>query len=215
MDVLGVAQCAVNRVREQIITGRLPPGSRLKEIELSESLGISRCPLREALRILGNEKLLEFRPRRGTFVAAMSLEDWDQACSVRQMIESAAIDSLAEKGRRSFDALREACDQHALDGESTVDRQNALSLFHTRLIEACANRWLANCHQCLRSSLARYHLMYLGIPGSTEHSAAEHRRILLSLEEGDFAQAKHDLTDHLERVRLAVRSAIELRHGRG
>jgi DNA-binding GntR family transcriptional regulator len=209
MDILGVTASAVRRVREEIITGSLPPGSRLNETEISDRLGISRPPLREALRILGNEMLLEFRPRRGTFVAPMSLEDCDQICWARRVLECAAIDSLT-KERRTFGPLRDAwnVDESALKAASIIDDYYAMSLFHVRLIEAAENRWLINCHQCLQSSLARYQVMYLNLPGSRARSLEEHGRILLSIEEGDFETAKRHLIDHLERIRLALSGAI-------
>ncbi len=210
MDIIGVTESAVRRIREEIITGRLAPTTRLHETDISERFGISRPPLREAFRLLGNEKLVEFVPRRGTFVAGMSLEDGDQIYRVRQMLECTAIDILSQQDAPSFEPLRGALTEaQELSGKlSVIDNFYVMSRFHVRLIETAGNCWLMSCHQNLQSCLARYQVMYLNMPGSTPRSLDEHVTILSCLENGRHAEAKQHLTAHLERTRQCLRDAM-------
>lgn len=202
MHINGVTESAVRRLREEIITGRLEPGSRLPEAELSERFGISRPPLREAFRTLSNENLVVCVPRKGSFAAPMSREDCEQIYRVRRMLECTALDILRQEGISPAplrDALRAA--QEPPSAASTLDHFNLMSSFHLRLVECAGNRWLLHCHQGLRSSLARYQVLYLNIPGANAPSLAEHARILALLEQGDFDRAKEALAAHLDRTR--------------
>lgn len=210
MNILGVAESAVRRIREEIIVGKLPPGSRLNEMELSERFGISRPPLREAFRMLGNEKLVEFMPRRGTFVAPMSLEDGEQVYRARQMLECTAIDIIGQERTASLAPLRDALAEAQRPPEtlSVIEDFHAMSRFHVRLIELAGNRWLIYCHQSLQSCLARYQVMYLNLPGSHVLSVEEHRRVLSFLEDGQYEAAKQHLIAHLNRTRQCLRDSM-------
>lgn len=207
MDIKGVTESAVRRIREEIITGILPAGSRLHEAEFSARFGISRPPLREAFRILANENLAVSIPRKGSFVAAMSPEDCEQIYRARQMLECTAVDILRQERATALPALRNALELAWSLPEpcSVIERFYAMSRFHLRLIECAGNRWITHCYQGLRSSLARYQVMYLNLSGSNPTSLDEHEWILSLLENGEYAQAKHHLAAHLDRTRQCLR----------
>lgn len=210
MYILSVTESAVRQIREEIITGRLPAGSRLHEVEISERFGISRPPLREAFRILANENLVVSVPRKGSFVAPMSLADCEHIYRVRQTLECTAIDLISEKPSGSLDLLRKALEEarDPVPGESAFDHFRTMSLFHLRLIEATGNNWLIRCHLSLQSSLARYQVMYLSLPDSYIPSLDEHIQILSLLENGKYDQAKHHLVAHLIRVKKRLCAKI-------
>ncbi len=210
MDIVSVTESAVRRIREEIVTGRLPPKSRLNEIEMSERFGISRPPLREAFRMLGSEKLVEFVPRKGTFVAPMSIEDGDQVCRTRQMIECTAIDIIGEDGPASLQPLRDALEEARQwpGGPSVMETFSVMSRFHVRLVEAAGNRWLMHCYQSMQSCLARYQVMYLNLPGATAPSLEEHYAVLAYMDGGEYLKAREHLAAHLDRVRQCLRDAM-------
>ena len=205
MHVNGVMESVVRKLREEIVTGRLHAGSRLHEAELAERLGISRPPLREAFRTLSNENLVVCAPRKGCFVAPMSRGDCAEIYRVRQMVECTALDIVRQEGL-SLAPLREAllAAQDMPEGVSTCDNFYLMSRFHLSLVECTGNRWLTHCHQGLRSSLARYQVMYLNLPGANAPSLDEHAQILALLEQGDFERAKAALVAHLNRTRQCL-----------
>jgi DNA-binding GntR family transcriptional regulator len=96
-EKIGITRALVQHLRKQIIMGILPPGSSLIENQLSSELGISRPPLREALRVLEYEGLIKNFPRKGSFVSEMSVKDFVEVSQIRIMIESFAIDLLQQK----------------------------------------------------------------------------------------------------------------------
>lgn len=210
MNILSVSESAVRQIREEIITGRLSAGSRLHEVDISERFGISRPPLREAFRILANENLVVSVPRKGSFVTSMSLADCEQIYRVRQMLECTAIDILGERKTASLDPLHEALEdaQNPTAQESVFENFCTMSRFHLRLIEATGNSWLIHCRQSLESSLARYQVMYLSLPGSYAPSLDEHIQVLSLLENGEYEQAKHLLVAHLIRIKQRLCAKI-------
>ena len=98
-------------LRESIVTGEIPPGTRLVEAEVARQLGVSRGPLREALRILETEGLLESSPGRGSFVAQISESDIREVYSLRCVLEEEAFRLAVERGTiEDFDHLQETLD---------------------------------------------------------------------------------------------------------
>lgn len=206
MDIKGVTESALRRIREEIITGNLPAGSRLHETELSERFGISRPPLREAFRTLSNENLVVSIPRRGSFVAPMSREDCEHIYRARQMLEGTAMDLLSQEASPDLGTLREALGegQSRPDSCSTIDCFYTMSRFHLQIISIAGNRWVIHCYKGLRSSLARYQVLYLNLPGSSVSAQAEHSEIFSLLERREFESAKQHMVAHLARTRQCL-----------
>ena len=206
MNINGVMESAVRRIREEIITGSLPAGSRLHETELSERFGISRPPLREAFRTLANENLVVSIPRRGSFVAPMSREDCEHIYRARLMLERTAIDLLGQESRPGLALLREALEEARRPDapRTTLECFSAMSRFHRQLIAAAGNRWITHCYEGLQSSLARYQVLYLNLPGANAPALTEHEEILALLERGESAPAKARMTAHLARTRRCL-----------
>ena len=209
MKIQGVTESVTGKLREEIITGRLAAGSRLNETDLSERLGVSRPPLREAFRKLENESLVHSVPRKGCFVADMSVEDCEQIYRARLMIEGAAIEAAARQAGARFPLIRKSLEAAAAEPEPQppVTPEKLLSFFyavsdfHMRLVESANNKWLTYCYSGMRSSLARYQVIYLILPGSPRISLEDHQRILQLMENGDTTRAKREMKEHLNRTR--------------
>lgn len=219
MKILGVTESAARLLRQEIITGKISPGTKLNEIELSNRYGISRPPLREAFRKLEYENLVENVPRKGTYVTEISKEDCEQVYFTRRVIERAAIDAIAQNKNRNITAIQQFMDggmptaapRHA-DVPAILTYYNAMAGFHWKLVEASANRWLVHCYRSIDATLARYQIIYLAIPGTQQPSEKCHRNILQLMEDEKYDEAKERLDAHiLETYHLLIENMLTCR----
>ncbi|HEU0245502.1 MAG TPA: GntR family transcriptional regulator [Gaiellaceae bacterium] len=196
-------------LREEIISGRLPPGTDLQEVALAGSLGVSRGPIREALGRLATEGLVTIAPRRGAVVRALSSEEFIEAYQVREALEMMAVrlavPKLGAEDLADMERLVEAMASRAEDD----DVQGFFELnteFHQRFFEVAGNRMLAGLYRQLRGQIDRHRLRSLELRGDLWRSIAEHRAILSAAEKGDVEQAVQLASDHIRvpQIRLLV-----------
>ena len=117
LDAPSLVELAVRRLRAEIVGGAFAPGERLVEEQLTRRLGISRAPLREALRLLGQQGLVEHLPRRGVRVVALSARDIDELFSLRDVLERFALEcALGRGGVPDPDGLAVAPGRRRADG---------------------------------------------------------------------------------------------------
>ena len=183
--------------------GKISPGAKLNEIDLSNRYGISRPPLREAFRKLEYENLVENVPRKGTYVTGISKEDCEQVYFARRMLESAAIDAIAQKQDSNITAIYKFMDgglpaaaSHE-DVPAILTHYYELAGFHRKLVEVSANRWLVHCYKSIAATLARYQIIYVAIPGTRQPSVKCHREILRLMEDHKYPEAKVCLDAHI------------------
>jgi DNA-binding GntR family transcriptional regulator len=210
MEILGVTMTSLEYLREKIITGELKAGQRLNETELSMELGISRPPLREAFRILEENQLIVSMPRKGTFVAEISIEDFVEIYQAREMLECHCIDLIQEKNIKTFPLLERAIEASATLSIPPDDKPKekmafleAFAAFHHRLIESAGNKQLIHFYKRIGFHLSRYQFMYAYLPGLTDLSQDAHWEILNHIKEGRFLEAK-------QLVRYHIRSFVQL-----
>lgn len=184
--------------------GKILPGAKLNEIELSNRYGISRPPLREAFRKLEYENLVENVPRKGTYVTEISKEDCEQVYFTRRMLERAAIDAIAQNENRNLTVIHQFMDGGLAaaaprqdDAPAILTYYNELAGFHWKLVEASANRWLVHCYRSIEATLARYQIIYVAIPGTRQPSVKCHEDILRLMEDEKFQEAKECLDAHI------------------
>jgi DNA-binding GntR family transcriptional regulator len=205
MQILGVTETVAEHLRQKIILGELESGARLNEVQLAEAFGVSRPPLREALRLLERDHLVICVPRKGSFVAPLTVERFDEIYAARRMIESYAIEIFAQKGITRLDTVRETLlEASGLskpdpdDAEGMLRFWKTFSDFHLKLVESSDNFYLQNFYRVISLNLARCQMMYLKIPGSWRDSIKDHRAILACIEKGEYSPAKDLLDRHLE-----------------
>jgi len=210
-------------LRARIISGELPEGQKIHENELASKLKLSRGPLREAFRILEQERLVVNIPRRGTFVTELSQEDLGEIYQVRRMIELSALDLLEEKGvtelptaaktLREAEALRTPNDN---DRDEFLVFREKITDFHARLVMEASNSRLSHYYQTLYFSLARYQYLHLHLklPGSVERLSEDHHKILELISAGRHKDAKVFLLDHLEYAQQTQENALRKRPAR-
>ncbi|MBE2259525.1 MAG: GntR family transcriptional regulator [Candidatus Accumulibacter sp.] len=212
MDPSQIAQTALyeevaERLRQRIFSHELPPGTRIDEQALTVAYGISRTPLREALKVLAAEGLVTLRPRRGCFVTEISEQDLDDIFPLMAMLEGRCA---LEATRRATPAdLARLAEIHAqlehFAGNDEIERFfEANQAFHFQIQEMSGNRRLRQVIQDLRKVLKLTRLFSLSIDGRLQQSLAEHAVILAAIEAGDALRAQAAMHDHIMSGRQAL-----------
>ncbi|HEY3948245.1 GntR family transcriptional regulator [Phenylobacterium sp.] len=201
-------------VREMIVDGRLSPGERINEVRLSEALGVSRTPLREALNRLASEGALSQAPAIGYSVRPLSVAEVDQLYDIRPLLDPEALrlsglPSPARLARlqalnRRFAAARDGETAIALDDE-----------WHLALIEDCPNLVLVELIQGFMLRTRRYELALLRERPNLERSTQDHDRVLAALERGDLAQACAALKTNMQSGKTPILAWLSTRDETG
>ncbi len=177
-------------VRQRIFGRQLEPGAWIDEQALCAELGISRTPLREALKVLASEGLVTMKVRRGAYVTEMSERDVREAYQLLALLESDAATQLA--ARATPEQLTELQGLHD-ELERSVHQRDAFfaanERFHLRLLDMEGNRWRLHMVNDLRRlmKLNRHHSLFQ--QGRLAESLAEHRELMAALQAGDAAAA--------------------------
>jgi DNA-binding GntR family transcriptional regulator len=190
-----------DRLREDILAGRLEPGTELSEVALAREFGTSRGPLREALGRLASEGLVTITPRRGAVVAQLSRDEFIDAYQVREALETLAVRlAVPLMSDAEISHLRELCelmDRAARANEVHVFFETNNS-FHEALVRGSRNRKLHDVHRMLVGQMVPYLPRSLELRGNLQQSVAEHHAILAAIEERDSERAARLLAEHIE-----------------
>ena len=185
------------RLRQRIFQRELEPGSWIDELKIADELGISRTPLREALKVLAAEGLVTMKVRRGAYVTEVSEKDLIDVYHLLSLLESDAVAVVAQSG--SDAALAELQALHdELEG-ATQDRDRFFEInerFHLRLLELADNRWRQQMVSDLRKvmKLNRHHSLFKA--GRIEESLAEHRAVMQAIRARQADAAAQRMRDH-------------------
>ena len=195
-----LSQQAVEELRRRIAADNLAPGQRLDEAELASDLGISRTPLREALKVLSAEGLVEIRPRRGCYVAEIVPADLEEIFPIMALLEGEVAREAALKGSaadlKRLDQLHASLERHAAAGD--VDRYYEVNyVFHDALQAIAGNRWLQHVIGDLRKLLKLSRHRSLRLDGRLAESLGEHRALMQSLHRRDSDGAERIMKGHL------------------
>jgi DNA-binding GntR family transcriptional regulator len=195
-----LSQQAITLLREQIYNHALVPGQRLDEAELAEQLGISRTPLREALKVLSAEGLVDLQPHKGCFVSELTLRDLEEIFPIMATLEGRVAHDVAAKRTpaqlKALDVLHEKLERHAAAGD--VNRYYETNyVFHDQLQECAGNRWLQMVIGDLRKLLKLSRHRSLRLPGRLAASLAEHRALMQALHRRDADAAEQVMRGHL------------------
>jgi len=187
------------RLRQQIFARELEPGSWIDEQRLCIDYGISRTPLREALKVLETEGLVTIKVRRGAYVTEMSRDDVAQVYHVLGLLESdaaAAAASSADAGqRRELEALHARLEAEVGDRDAFFETNER---FHMALLQIAGNRWASHLVTDLRKvmKLNRHHSLFK--QGRLEDSLREHRAIMLAIARRDADAARRLMQAHFD-----------------
>ena len=193
-------QEVAERLRQRIFAHELTPGTWIDEQKLAEQYGISRTPLREALKVLASEGLVELKPRRGCYVTEISRQDLDDIFPLMAMLEGRCAADAVRRAKAGDikDLARIHAELEAAARDGRIDAFfEANQEFHRRIQELAGNRWLLSVIQDLRKVLKLSRLHSLSLEGRLQQSLDEHRAIMLALEAGNAGQAEKVMHDHL------------------
>jgi len=189
-------------LRESIRSGRLPPGERLRETDIAERLGVSRTPVREALRRLQSDGLVTFAPWRGMTVAALDLGQLEELYDMREVLESAAARFAATNATDADVAgLRSLLDEQAAAGSDAGALERINRAFHDAIYRAAHNRYLLGALSSLADSLGLLKNTTFSLAGRPESGLVEHRRIVDAIAARDPAVAEDAARRHIARAR--------------
>src|SRR5437867_2267931 len=187
-------------LREEILAERLQPGAELQEVALSEELGVSRGPIREAIGRLAAEGLVTVRPRRGAVVRSLSKDEFLELYQVREALEMMAVrlavPKLESDDVAQLEELIETMGGHAERGE-VAEFFAANVAFHGRLFAASGNTKLQELYAQLLGQMGRFRMRSLTLRGNLQRSVAEHRAILRAAKRGDADRAAHLMSEHI------------------
>jgi DNA-binding GntR family transcriptional regulator len=206
LESYSLVELAFNRLSQEILSGRTDPGERLVEEQLTRRLGISRAPLREALRLLAQQGLVEHIPRRGVRVATLSDDDVRELYEVREVLERHAVKS--RPAGADLSGLRAALGVMGKATE-TGDRlaiADAHRQFHVAVVALGGNRQLSALYE---SVLVRIQL-YMAVNLRREAEVADaadgvhrHERLMAAVERGDADEVLAELSAHGARTYLS------------
>ncbi|NLW17322.1 MAG: GntR family transcriptional regulator [Firmicutes bacterium] len=194
-------------LREAILKGQLAPGERLMEMQLAAEMGVSRTPVREAIRKLELEDLVVIIPRRGAYVAGLSIKDVAETFEVRAALEALAASLAAE--RITPEELEEMERILARVGAAAEadDRPQLVALdeeFHNLLYKASRNERLMQILSNLREQIKRFRSTTLAVPGRVPEVLQEHRKIAAAITQQDAELAHKSALEHIENAENAL-----------
>jgi GntR family transcriptional regulator, rspAB operon transcriptional repressor len=204
------AEYVYRRVRDAILDGELPPGETMSQVVLAEELGVSRTPLREALRMLQGEGLVEARPNRRVRVAPISATDLEELYAVRVALEAQALRLAVPRMTPEDIARLEGSIAEMAHYAEARDMRRWLiphAEYHRRLTELAGERFAALLSQ-LYDHAERYRRLHIGY-GPSAWATADHREILDAVKAGEAAQAGALLAGHLSRTAFEVADILE------
>lgn len=184
-------------LRERIYSRELEPGSWIDELRIAQTLGISRTPLREALKVLAAEGLVTMKVRRGAYVTEVSEKDITEIYQLLGLLESDAAQAVALLANEAQLAALAQLHQQL---EAATDKQKRFfelnERFHLLLLQTADNRWRLQLVQDLRKvmKLSRHHSLFKS--GRIEQSLTEHRAIMAALLARDSAAAAAAMQTH-------------------
>jgi DNA-binding GntR family transcriptional regulator len=209
------------RLRAMVFDDVLAAGQWIDEKALAAEWQISRTPLREALKVLAAEGLVELVPHRGCRVIELSADDADALFPVMALLEGRCAREAVEKAndddlralRRLHDDLERHAAAHDIDGYYRANH-----VFHSRVQQLAANRWLDRATGDLRKFLRLMRGQQLALPGRIDASINEHRVLIDAFEQRDAERAERAMHDHLMAQLVALKKLRQLpakeRHAR-
>ena len=188
------------RLRERIYSQNLKPGDAIDEQALAEAYGISRTPMREALKVLYAEGLVILEPRRGCFVTELKEQDINELFPLMALLEGRCAYEAVKKAKpvdiKRIEEFHNKLEKHAAANDvEKYFEQNCL--IHELVQKLAGNNWLERTTNDLRKFLKLMRGRQLHLPGRLQASLAEHRMLLAAFQNGNSSAAEKIMHDHL------------------
>lgn len=201
-----------NTLRQAIIKGELKPGEKLLEIKLADMLGVSRTPIREAMRKLEQEGLVIMTPRHGVTVSGITRKHLQDVLEIRLALERLAIELACE--RMNAEQLKMLRGLHKeikerKDSEDAHELSDIDEKFHEQIYNSTNNPRLIQMLENLREQMYRYRLVYMQDMDKRSRLITEHNRIVKALETHDAESGKNAISEHIKNQEQSILSKIE------
>ena len=202
-------------LREAIRSGVLKPGERLMEIQLADELGVSRTPVREAMRKLELEGYVIMLPRRGTYVANISIRDINEVFEIRTTLDALASGLAAE---RITEEELEQLERLLVSIGENIETRNMKKVveddmeFHDLLYKASRNQRLVGIISNLREQMTRFRSMSMSYPGRLKKTLEEHSRLVEAIAQRDVELAQKLAVEHMENSEQTLLIDMEAIH---
>lgn len=203
IEKTGITLQVTKAIRQAIITGEYKPGQKLSEYTLSERYEISRTPVREALKHLNLEGLVEIVPRVGTYVSKPSYETLNELFTIKEVLEGLAARLLAEnRDENIINQLEESCEDMKLAYKETDYKvfSEANDKFHQLIHLGSKNDQLSSFLKILINQVSYNRYVYLSIkrPGRFKDSLEEHKEVLEAIKKGNGERAETLMRKHVK-----------------
>lgn len=212
-ELLPLRDVVFNTLRQAILTGELKPGERLMEIHLADKLGVSRTPIREAIRKLELEGLVTMIPRRGAEVAQITEKSMNDVLEVRRALDALCVELACERiTEEELVTLKAACDEFEAairTGDVKKIAQADVAL-HDIIVQATGNRRLIQLVNNLAEQMYRYRFEYIKDISQHEMLVEEHRIIYESILNKDKETAAQAARTHIDNQEKAIIRQIRL-----
>ncbi len=213
-EYLPLRDVVFNTLRQAILRGELSPGERLMEIQLAERLGVSRTPIREAIRKLELEGLVLMIPRKGAEVAKISEKSLRDVLEVRRSLEELAAELACS---RMTDAQIEELARARDEFEKAVGKGDIMEMaesderFHDVIYNGTGNARLVQILNNLREQIYRYRLEYIKDEDKRQVLLVEHDNILRAIRARHVTEAKEAMREHIDNQEITVSRIIKER----
>ncbi len=196
-----LSEVVYEQLKQQILEGNIAPGTRMMEVELSEKMGVSRTPIREAIRMLEKEGLVEVRPRHGAYSSQVSIQEILGILEVRQNMDGMAAALATERGtKKDFERIQEMAKAYE-DSVKTGDLNEIIKCdekFHESIADAGHNATLVKIVSDLQNLVIRFRYIYYNNPEIISNLIAEHKEILDAIRGGDVEKARKVAGGHID-----------------
>lgn len=186
-------EVVIENIRDAILSGDFPAGMRLTELQLADEMGVSRTPIREAIRNLEQEGLVVMIPRRGAYVADVSIHDINEVYEIRTALETLAAGLAAERIE-----------------DSEIEEMD--TAFHDVIYKASRNKRCMNIISTLRQQITSIRERSMPYPGRLDEMLLEHRAIVDAIAQRDVEKAQMAVKTHMENAERTLLRVIEEQH---
>ncbi|MDD5922889.1 MAG: GntR family transcriptional regulator [Eubacteriales bacterium] len=199
------------QLKMQILEGKITPGTRMMEVSLAEELGVSRTPVREAIRKLAKDGLVIIEPRKGAYAAEISAKDINDTLIVRENLEALASSIAAkvvtsdeiEELERMIDDYEVAVNEGNIDVMIEKDAN-----FHRHIIKYSGNKTLMSLYEKVQELTLRFRYLYYEKPSRYTSMPDEHRTIIKALKSGDADMAYMAANYHVAHLKNSIREEV-------
>lgn len=199
-EVLPLRDVVFNTLRQEILFGVLKPGENLREVALANRIGVSRTPVREAIRMLEIEGLVEMHPGKGAKVAEITRKELQDVLEVRSALEKLAIELACERInagqiealKKNLKKFKETAEREDISRLAAIDEE-----FHDIIFNSTDNKRLISLLNGFKDQMYRFRFEYLKDSSNYERLVAEHEMVIRGLELKDSQMAVSIISDHI------------------